>query len=506
MGSAVSRFAGRCLSAAALLALLAAVHAGGASAAVPSRPLQTAVIEPDELATPEGLLTLQRIKGAGATFVRIGLSWNATAPQVRPEGFDPANPNDPNYNWSAFDAKLRLVQRAGLQAIVAVNDGPPWARLLPYINAPVAPHEYGAFLAAASRRYDGTTAGLPRVRHWQIWIEPNLHPFLSPQFDEGTGQPYSPRIYREMVNAVADALHGVSAENVVIAGSTAPFRDVTPLTAQFNSQWGPLTFMREFLCLGRDLRPSCNENMPVRFDVWAHHPYTSGGPTHRANLPDDVSIGDLPEMGAVLDAAVRAGHVRSIGPVRFWVTEFSWDTNPPDRNALPLWLHTRWVAEALYRMWTHGVSLVTWLQIRDAPAPASFVQSGLWFNGGRGVRSDRPKPALNAFRFPLVAFPQGGRVFVWGRTPAGRRARVIVEQSFRGGWRVLGTVPTNGFGIFQQRFRGTRNGFVRARTADRGERAVPFSLRPVRDCFVIPFGTVPGVIESTEAQGHCPRR
>ena len=498
MGSSRSHAALRRLLACAVLALLAGALPLPTGAATAARPLQTAIIEPDEITGAEAPLAVQRIKGAGATFARTTLSWYGTAPYDRPVDFDAENPNDPRYNWSAFDAKLRVITSGGLQPIVAVYDGPVWARLIPsYIySSPVSPSEFGKFLRAAATRYSGATPGVPRVRRWQIWIEPNLHPFLSPQFNEETGQPYSPRIYREMVNAAADALHSVSPDNVVIAGATAPFRDVTPITQQFDKQWGPLTFMREFLCLGRDLRPSCEENMPVRFDVWAHHPYTSGGPTHRANLPDDVSIGDLPEMRAVLNAGASTGHIRSIGPVRFWVTEFSWDSNPPDPQALPLSLHTRWTAEALYRMWTHGVSVVTWLQIRDAPFPQTFVQSGLWFRGRNGMRSDRPKPALTAFRFPLVAFPQGGRVLVWGRTPGSRPARVLVEQSFRGGWKRLGTLRTDRYGIFQQRFRSRPTGLVRARTLDRGERAVPFSLKAVPDCFVVPFGTTPGTIES----------
>lgn len=106
--------------------------------------------------------------------------------------------------------------------------------------------------------------------------------------------------------------------------------------------------MRELLCLSPSLRPTCSAE--TRFDVWSHHRYTSGGPTHQAVLRDDVSLGDLPEMRRVLDAAMRAGHVRSAGKPRFRVTEFSWDSSPPDPNGVPTALHTRWVAEALYRM------------------------------------------------------------------------------------------------------------------------------------------------------------
>jgi len=275
----------------------------------------------------------------------------------------------------------------------------------------------------------------------------------------------------------------VHRDNIVVAGGTAPFRDFQD-GIKFTS-WGPLGFMRELLCLDRKLKPKCHAR--TMFDVWSHHPYTSGDPTHNAVLPDDVSLGDLPEMRRVLDAAVRAGNVVSPRRPLFWVTEFSWDSSPPDPGGVPSVLHRRWVAEGLYRMWASGVSLVTWLSTRDHPLATSIAQSGLWYRGA-SLAGDRPKPSLAAFRFPFVAFPRGTGIYVWGRTPAGRPARVLVEQQFRGGWKRLGIVKTNGNGLFQARFATNKTGFVRARTADRGERAVPFSLEAVPDQLFNPFG------------------
>ncbi len=130
--------------------------------------------------------------------------------------------------------------------------------------------------------------------------------------------------------------------------------------------------MRELLCMsaGDHPHPTCAKT--IHFDIWAHHPYTSGGPTHKALNPDDVSIGDLPEMKRLLDAAVKAGHVVSRQRIRFWVTEFSWDSQPGDPKGVPAGLHARWVSEGLYRMWQSGVSLVIWFNLRDDP----FVTGG----------------------------------------------------------------------------------------------------------------------------------
>jgi hypothetical protein len=236
---------------------------------------------------------------------------------------------------------------------------------------------------------------------------------------------------------------------------------------------------------GAQPRPTCNAR--IEFDVWAHHPYTSGGPTHHAASPDDVSLGDLPELRRLLDAGVRAQHVVSRGRARFWVTEFSWDTNPPDPLALPIRLQARWTAEALYRMWSAGVDLVTWNALRDGRYPEDPVQSGLWFRGATLV-ADRPKPTLAAFRFPFVAYRRRGGIFVWGRTPWGKAGPVRVEATGGEGWRLLTTLRGNRYGIFSRLVpTSSRPRFLRARLSS-GATTLSFSLREPPDRQVRPFG------------------
>src|SRR6266542_5089552 len=83
-----------------------------------------------------------------------------------------------------------------------------------------------------------------------------------------------------MVNQFAEAVKSIHTDNLVIAGGTAPFgHDVN---------MAPLRFMRDLLCLSPSLEPTCKET--IHLDIWAHHPYTSGGPTHHANSPSDVSL------------------------------------------------------------------------------------------------------------------------------------------------------------------------------------------------------------------------
>jgi hypothetical protein len=443
--------------------------------AVAASPLQTAIWHPGSG------LGLQRVQGAGATAVYMILEWSAVAPRDRSADFDPRNPNDPAYAWSPVDDGLVAAVDQGLTPIVSLYRAPRWAQGGgPGSQGTVRPDptELANFARAAAGRYSGRHAGLPRVRYWQVWAEQNIYQHLNPQ--RANGRPFSPHWYRLMLNAAAAAVKSVHADNVVITGGLAPFTLMNKADGV-----GPLEFMREMLCLSKRLTRTCKERS--QFDIWAHHPYTSGGPTHQAYRPDDVSLGDLPEMRRVLMAAYRNGSIVSKAPPRFWVTEFGWDTKPPDPRGVPVSLQARWVAEALYRMWRSGVSLVTWLQLRDEPLGTSFNQAGLYFRG-QTLEQDRPKPALRAFRFPLVGFPARRGIYVWGRTPAGAPGRVVIEQSSRGRWRRLGVLRTDRYGIFERRFATTPMGWVRARSLDTRELTRPFSLKPHPDQFFNPFG------------------
>ena len=199
-----------------------------------------------------------------------------------------------------------------------------------------------------------------------------------------------------MVNAVADSVHAVDPSNLVVAGGLDPFGHVKTKGQEWYSV-RPLAFMRSLLCVSKGSHPHSTCDDPIHFDVWSHHPYTYGGPFGHAKLPDDVELGDLPKMRAVLSAGVRLHHVVSAQPVQFWVTEFGWDTNPPRKHAASLGLAARWTAESLHQMWLSGVSLVTWFLLEDLPEPELLAERPLL---PRNVTRERPGQA-GAYRLPL---------------------------------------------------------------------------------------------------------
>ncbi len=198
-----------------LAASLAASASGGG-------PLKTAVVQPSDLRVADAPLIFSRIRGAGASLTRVTLDWYAIAPKELPASFDPENPSDPAYDWTDLDAIVKAAFAEGVEPYLAVNSTPVWARIgQKGGGAPPIPADFAKFMHAAALRYSGTYPGLPRIRYWQIWIEPNVNKFFRPQLENG--KPVAPQRYAAIVNAAADAIHAVRADNKVIAGGLSPF-------------------------------------------------------------------------------------------------------------------------------------------------------------------------------------------------------------------------------------------------------------------------------------------
>jgi hypothetical protein len=437
----------------------------------------------------------RRVRAAGARMVQTIARWGQIAPRGEPATWNPEDPADPHYDWGLLDAWVTNAVAAGLTPVLDVASAPRWAQgceadgVRPLVVCDPDPPALAAFTVAAARRYSGRFAGLPRVRYWQGLNEPNLSLFFNPQFG-GDGKPVSPERYRRLINAFYAAVKSVDRSNLVLAAGLGPI-------ARPGYTVGPMRFARQLLCMRgrRQPRPAKgNCGGGVRFDIFDVHPYTTGGPTHRGHA-DDVEIADLPKLQRLLRAADRAGRIKgAFRRTPLWVTEFSWDSNPPDPGGLSMPILARWTAEALHTAWRAGVSRFFWYSLRDQAVNPSrpfseTLESGLYFRGAT-LAEDRPKRVLYAFRFPFVAHSRRGGIAFWGRTPDGRRGRVAIQARRGGRWRTIAVARAAGTGIFRGVARTGygrgRRGTVRARC--RGQTAIPFSLRPVPDFRQPPFG------------------
>jgi hypothetical protein len=407
---------------------------------------------------------------AGAQYVRLSVGWRNIAPTTRPAGFVATDPNSPGYSWTNLDAIVRGAEDAGLTPILDVISSPKWAyaRKPKGVNAgtPKA-SALGDFATALATHYDGSTTGVPAVGVFEVWNEANLSLFLNP---------VSATAYRGMVNAVAAAVHAVDPANLVVAGDLDPFGHPAGKKQKWYSV-APLAFMRSLLCVSKGAHPHSTCHSAVHFDVWSHHPYTFGGPFGHAKHPDDVELGDLPRMRALLQAGSRLHHIVSTHSIQLWVTEFGWDTNPPRPHAASPGLAARWTAESLYQAWRSGVTLLTWFDLQDRPSPSPY-QSGLYYHSSSLARA-RPKPLLTAFRFPFVAYLHRSTISVWGRDATSDRQRVTVQlrHGKSGSWRTIGAITSNGSGIFKAalKVRATKKDWLRAVAPGSG-RSLAFSL------------------------------
>lgn len=442
--------------------------------------------------------TFQRIHEAGARFVHRWIVWQDVAPRIEPAIWNPRDPFDPNYRWGTIDRWVRGADDQGLTPLLQFYSAPQWAQRCevpeqfkstrPACNPD--PDKLADFITAAVSRYSGRFPGLPRVRYWQPQNEPNLSFFFLPQFG-AKGHPISPGIYRDLLNRSYDAIKAVNRSNIVLAAGLAPI-------GRPGVTVGPMEFTRRLLCMTGRKNPKpiprrCRNG--VKFDVFDMHPYTTGGPTRKSRHPDDVQMGDLGKLVTLLRAADRAGRIKGMFKrTPLWITEMSWDSNPPDPGGVRIRVLSRWTSETIFRAWQAGVGTFFWYSLRDRDTGdlpfSQTTQSGLFFRGAT-IEEDRPKPSLQAFRFPFVAFSSRRSVEYWGRTPTSTKGRVVLQVRQGGKWKRISVVRANRFGIFQGTLPVTRRlrpnrGHVRA--VYRRERSLPFGLRKVKDFYQPPFG------------------
>ncbi len=173
---------------------------------------------------------LDLVRATGARVTRVDVLWSDVAP-TRPA--DEADPADPAYRWERADAILRGYAERGIAAIVSSYSTPAWAADGPEVPplGPISPRlpdaaAYGRFAGALARRYSGSTRDaqgrvLPRVRHFEIWNEPNIGVFLSPQSDPSGARPARDR-YVEVVGQAGPQIRAANPGAVIIAGVAGP--------------------------------------------------------------------------------------------------------------------------------------------------------------------------------------------------------------------------------------------------------------------------------------------
>jgi hypothetical protein len=392
-----------------LAALVAAIGlAAGASSASASSRVEYGVQDDAWLQVGSAKMwsldeRLAMLDQLGVDVVRYTLRWDHIA-LSRPK--NPANPDDPAYDWSPSDALLAGLQAHGIDILLTVWGTPGWASGRQKPNwAPKSPSALALFTTAAAKRY-------PWVHKWEIWNEPN---------QRGGLYPNSPKLYvQRLLNPAVVALHAVDPRNVVAGGATSPRATRTALSA--------VSFMSGMRRAG------------ARFDVYSHHPYPRWFGRGRPETP----LQTLPCTRWLTMASLqclRADVSRNFGPKHIWLTEYAYKTNPPDRyRGVAPALQARYLAEAARRVYqAPRVDLLINFLIVDEPVV------GRWSSGFFTAR-DVVKPSFFSFMLPLAEVSRrGGATMLWGQVrPRSGPQPYLLQRLWRGRWLPMGGVAITG--------------------------------------------------------------
>jgi len=353
--------------------------------------------------TAQRIATLRQL---GVGMVRFTLRWDAVA-SSRPTSA--RNPADAAYDWASFDAVLQPLRAAGITALVTIYGSPSWANGGHPANWLPSTGAIGDFAYAAAKHY-------PWVHICTAWNEPDTRVF---------SVPVSPGLYvQRVLNPMYAGLHAASRSNLVGGGVTGP--------RQPPGGMSPLAFM-----LGmRAAR--------ARLDAYAQNPY----PVTPGETPTRTPCATCGSLTMAVLPTIRADVTRLFGAKPLWLTEYGYQTNPPDRIlGVSLARQAQYLSDAALRVLEQpGVTVLIQFLIRDEPSIGGW-QSGLFTAAGR------PKPSYYAYPLPLAEVSRSGsNVALWGQIRPGSGARQYVLQQARGGrWVAVGAVqPTGAGGSFRR--------------------------------------------------------
>jgi hypothetical protein len=400
----------------ALIAAAVALYASPASA---SPRIQYGIQDDAWIQDGPGTLKhrLDFVKTLGVTTVRFGIHWDVVAP-TRPARALASS--DPAYRWDAVDPVLQGLRARGIAPLVTLYGTAPWANGGRKPNvAPTRSTTFADFAYAAAKRY-------PFVRKWTIWNEPNQRLSLART---------SPALYvKRLLNPAYAAIHHANHGALVAGGVTAPRGNT--------GGYGPLAWVRGMA------------KAHAKLDAYAHNPYATRPleSPFRGACPycDVISMANLNR----LVKEVR----RNFGNKPIWLTEYGYQTNPPDPFGVSASAQAQFVGESALRAYQlSGVTTLIQFLVRDEPDLGRF-QSGLFTVHGVA------KPAYHAFRFPLAQVSRSGsRASLWGQIRPGKGARPYRLQLRQGSsWRWLGsTQRTNGGGFFSTTATVPRGALIR---------------------------------------------
>jgi hypothetical protein len=324
--------------------------------------------------------------------IRVSLVWGGPNGVAKRRPVNPMNPNDPAYDWTVYDRTVNYAQQFGMKVVFSIIGTPPWANSAAGVNVkPKNPLDLERFAVAAARRYSGSFTArdgrtLPAVRQWLAWSEPNNPAFLRPQFRKVGGKVViqSAIDYAKICNAIVKGIRKTTVGGSKVAcGVTGPRGNNNPNSTR--PAVSPLPFLRAMKKAGA-----------TGFDAYAHHPYY-GAPRETPSTPPPPGIhGNAPTAITLGNINLLVKEVtRLYGGKRIWITEYGYQTNPPDRI-----FGVSYAKQAQYLTQAYGIArrhpridMFLWFLLRDE---RRLIDEG-WQSGLLTASGGR-KPAFTAFQ------------------------------------------------------------------------------------------------------------
>jgi hypothetical protein len=444
------------LLACALLATLAALLAPAAASASTT---QLSLLQDDREflgQTGEDLdAAANELENLGVDILRTNVNFNKVyrTPRDRkkPSDFVTNDPTNSHYDWGAIDRLVSLAKANNVRVLMTItgpgpffsSESPSRCRKLPCTYKPKT-SEFEGFAAAVAKRYRG------QADYYAIWNEPNIgKTWLTPRYAKRRGVgtiDYAAAKYRQLYLAgyKSIARFDPARKNRVLFGETAAISK-------------PIPFLRAALCLdsrgnpfrGRRAKAQGCSGRVKKINTLgiAHHPYNQGGngtPRSKSRTSSSASIAYTPRLVRMIDGAARRGRVARGRGV--YMTEFGYQSNPPDRisNVSPT-EQGQYINESDRLL--YGASRVKWVaqyELTDVPQQDQF-NSGLRYVGGKR------KPAYEAYRMPIVVTRRSANsVEVYGQIRPGGSSTVAIQAQASGGqFTTVRNVRTNSRGVFR---------------------------------------------------------
>jgi hypothetical protein len=384
---------------ACVLLLVAVAGAAAARPATAAPGVQFGLADDAWLQDSSGTLSsrIASLNALGVQIVRFTLNWNQIA-TTKPA--TPASPNDPAYDWSPVDTVVDALRTHGIGVVLQLVGTPGWANGGRSSNyAPTLPTTFASFARAAALRY-------PWVKRWLIWNEPNQRRWL---------QPTSPAVYTtRLLNPAYAAIHRAIPGAQVGGGVTAPRGSTDGVS--------PVAWIAGM------------HAAHARLDAYAHNPYPLDP---KVETPLTGACGHCATLTMATLGRLETLVARNFARARIWLTEYGYQTNPPDRllGVSPA-LQARYIGEAAYQAYrTPRVDMLIQYLYRDEPNIARFQSGLVKLNGAR-------KPSFPAFELPLAEISRtGSTVGLWGQLRSPQTTSTARLQAKRGpAWRTLATL------------------------------------------------------------------